>query len=513
MLSSWAIFLYFSFRFFYTLNSKFQSEVGKPMISPWKKQLPSNSLSDISINMIKALPPELSPTTMLTPFPGGRKHGCDLSDGRWVRDAGGGGTAYTNETCKWLPESKKCGKYGKKGGYVGWRWQPKVCELPRFVASEFFDIVKGRKLAFVGDSVARNQADSLVCLLSQMDTPKSFHKDDEDRFPVWYFESHDFTLMVFWTRFLIEGTERIINGSGSGVFDLYLDKIDKEWTKKLTFIDYAVISTGHWFFRKIYLHEGGKLIGCIYCSEKNISNIDVPFGLQKALKTALNFLNENKEYKDIFTLLRTFSPAHFENGTWHGGGYCNRTRPFDEGEVNLIGTYWEIHNLQVEEMNSIKAVGKRRNRGFELLDITKAMMMRPDAHPDTHWNNQWMRGYSDCVHWCMPGAVDMWNDILLTLLKKYRLQIDSTNADKEAVADSSIFCLFKALLDFVEKESLGCKRSSLSPVSSITRADPQQQGPLPFPPLPLTGEEDPRQGGEGSKGSRTPAGTRKVRAR
>lgn len=75
---------------------------------------------------------------------------------------------YTNQTCKIIPESKNCGKYGKKGDYERWRWQPSQCKLPRFDATEFLEISRGKRMAFVGDSVARNQADSLVCFLSQV---------------------------------------------------------------------------------------------------------------------------------------------------------------------------------------------------------------------------------------------------------------------------------------------------------------------------------------------------------
>ncbi|KAH0460914.1 hypothetical protein IEQ34_008489 [Dendrobium chrysotoxum] len=362
-------------------------------------------------------------------FIGGWKPGCDLSNGTWVRETGSS-HGYTNQTCKSLPESKNCGKYGKNGEYERWRWQPARCELPRFNAKEFLEISRGKRLAFIGDSVARNQADSLVCLLSETEIPKPFHKDQEDKFPIWHFESHNFTLMVMWTKFLVQGTERLINGSDSGVYDLHLDKIDQEWTKKLPFINHVVISSGHWFFRKIYLYEGGQLIGCIYCSEKIVRNNDPAFGLRKAFRKALQFLNKAEvSDPDSLIVLRTFSPAHFENGTWNGGGYCNRTRPFDESEINLTGTHWEIRKAQVEEINKIKIASRNAKRRFELLDITKAMMMRPDAHPDTNWNNQWMRGYSDCVHWCMPGAIDMWNDMLLTLLKKYLLEIGSRKAE------------------------------------------------------------------------------------
>ncbi|XP_020595079.1 protein trichome birefringence-like 18 [Phalaenopsis equestris] len=100
-------------------------------------------------------------------FNGGWKPGCDITNGSWVRD-NGSSHGYTNQTCKTLPESKNCGKYGKKGDYERWRWQPTRCELPRFSAVEFLEISRGKRMAFVGDSVARNQADSLVCFLSEV---------------------------------------------------------------------------------------------------------------------------------------------------------------------------------------------------------------------------------------------------------------------------------------------------------------------------------------------------------
>ena len=94
------------------------------------------------------------------------KVGCDLFDGKWVRDRWG--TAYTNRSCGTIPESKNCGKYGKEQGYVHWRWKPDGCELPRFDAKNFLRIVRGKRMAFVGDSVSRNQMESLLCLLSQV---------------------------------------------------------------------------------------------------------------------------------------------------------------------------------------------------------------------------------------------------------------------------------------------------------------------------------------------------------
>ncbi|XP_044328321.1 protein ALTERED XYLOGLUCAN 4-like [Triticum aestivum] len=91
---------------------------------------------------------------------------CDLFNGTWVRDLGG--PIYTNMTCPTIPDSKNCAKYGKQMDYVNWRWKPQGCDMARFQPQLFLNIVQGKTLAFAGDSIGRNQMESLLCLLSQV---------------------------------------------------------------------------------------------------------------------------------------------------------------------------------------------------------------------------------------------------------------------------------------------------------------------------------------------------------
>jgi xyloglucan O-acetyltransferase len=69
---------------------------------------------------------------------------------------------------------------------------------------------------------------------------------------------------------------------------------------------------------------------CIYCSEDNITSFDVTSAVQMALRSALNNLNNCQECGLQLTLVRTATPALFENGFWNTGGYCNRTEPLGE---------------------------------------------------------------------------------------------------------------------------------------------------------------------------------------
>ncbi|KAJ6727850.1 XYLOGLUCAN O-ACETYLTRANSFERASE 3 [Salix koriyanagi] len=197
-------------------------------------------------------------------------------------------------------------------GFLQWRWKPDGCELPRFDPRTFFEIVRGKTMAFIGDSVARNHVESLLCLLSSVSSCDSFpavnaeemplgiYKDTEDRSRTWYFPDSNFTLMVIWTRFLVLDEERLINGSATGVFDLHLDKMDRNWANKLPEIDYAILSDAHWFFRKNYLYENGKKLGCIFCGDPGIKILEIDSALQMVIKAVLNYINTCKRCREYF---------------------------------------------------------------------------------------------------------------------------------------------------------------------------------------------------------------------
>ncbi|XP_050225782.1 xyloglucan O-acetyltransferase 4 [Mercurialis annua] len=340
---------------------------------------------------------------------------CDLFKGQWIPDLKG--SQYTNSSCVTIPNSKNCLRHGRKDrDFLNWRWKPNKCDLPRFDSKAFLEIVRGKTMAFVGDSVARNHMESLLCLLSQEDIPVDAYKDNEDRNRIWHFPAYDFTLKIIWTKFFVAGEERMINGSSSGIYDLHLDRIDNNWGRDLHTLDYIIISNGHWFFRPIHLHIGSNVVGCVYCNEPNITDRGINFAVTMAFRAALSHINQCRKCKGMVTLLRTFSPSHFENGSWDTGGSCNRTAPFRKEKIDFTSREWELRNLQVEEIEKANRRGRQGKR-FKVLDITRTMLMRPDGHPGAFWGNKWMKGYNDCVHWCLPGPIDVWNDLLLGVLR------------------------------------------------------------------------------------------------
>lgn len=92
---------------------------------------------------------------------------CDLFTGEWVPNPEG--PYYTNVTCNAIQEHQNCLKFGRPDrGFLKWRWKPDDCELSVFDPASFLELMRGKSIAFVGDSVARNHMQSLICLLSRV---------------------------------------------------------------------------------------------------------------------------------------------------------------------------------------------------------------------------------------------------------------------------------------------------------------------------------------------------------
>ncbi|XP_049385282.1 protein trichome birefringence-like 19 [Solanum stenotomum] len=347
-----------------------------------------------------------------------RQQTCNIFVGKWVPYSKG--PYYTNETNCVIDDRQNCMKYGRPDSdFIHWRWKPNDCELPLFDATQFLQLVRGKTLAFVGDSLARNQMQSLVCLLANASIPVDVSETTDTRYRRWLYKDYNFTIMALWSPQLIKSYDTDPTGDPYySLMNLYLDKADDVWASQVDKADIVIISGGQWFFRPFLYYENDQLIGCHKCNQKNVTKHTHYYGYRMAFRTAFKTLLSMKKLKGRLVMLRPFSPAHFENGDWNNGGNCNRTRPFNNQEMKLDGYELKMYMIQLEEFKVAEKEGRKRGSvKFKLLDTTEAMVMRPDGHPNHygHWPHE--KKLPDCVHWCMPGPVDTWNELLLATLK------------------------------------------------------------------------------------------------
>ncbi|TYK04386.1 protein trichome birefringence-like 26 [Cucumis melo var. makuwa] len=360
---------------------------------------------------------------------------CDIFVGEWVEDSIG--PFYTNESCHFIESHQNCMRNGRPDtGYLHWRWNPAECELPRFNPGKFLRLMRNKSWAFVGDSIQRNHVQSLLCILSQYGSAfgdqspndnipqveeaiETYH-DEEYRSKKWHFPSHNFTLSVIWSPFLTKAAIfEDINGVSSSEIKLHLDELDEKWTSPYKDLDYVVFAGGKWFLKAAIYYENNTVTGCHNCLEKNMTDLGFAYAYRKAIGLVFDFITRS-DHK-AFVLFRTTIPDHFENGEWFSGGQCNRTVPFKGGEVEMKDVDVVMRNIELQEFDKVVKSGIGKAPTLKLLDTTRLSLLRPDGHPS--WYRQFHpfahgngKVQIDCLHWCLPGPIDSWNDLLFQLL-------------------------------------------------------------------------------------------------
>ncbi|XP_070041278.1 protein trichome birefringence-like 19 [Nicotiana tomentosiformis] len=199
---------------------------------------------------------------------------------------------------------------------------------------------------------------------------------------------------------------------------ILMNLIKNGQAKSMSSAIYVILNSGHWFSRLSVYYEKNQVVGCWRCGQPIITELPNYYGYKRVFKTPLKVINILENFKGTI-FVRTFAPSHFEGGEWNTGGNCLRKRPFTRNEIVLEGLNLEFYKSQVEEFWVAEKKGKIKGKNFKLLDTTQAMLLRPDGHPSRygHWPNENVVLYNDCVHWCLPGPIDSWNDFLLHMLK------------------------------------------------------------------------------------------------
>ncbi|XAR71335.1 hypothetical protein NMG60_11028543 [Bertholletia excelsa] len=299
---------------------------------------------------------------------------CDLFKGNWIPYFGG--SYYTNETKCYIDSRQNCQKHGRPDTeYLNWRWKPERCELPLFDATQFLQLR-------------------------------------------WFFKEYNFTLAQLWSTHLVK--TNYVTPWTEVPNDLYLDVADERWVGEIENFDFVIISSGQWFLRPLRSYEKGKLIGCHLCKEANGTNRGLYYAYRKAFRTSFRTLLSLPNFKGEI-ILRTITVSHVDHRKrkWNEAGDCTMTRPVTREEMKIDDIVSELYSIQLEELMDAQREGRKKGLKFRVLNVTEAMALRPDGHPSRygHWPHEIVHSRVDCVHWCLPGPIDAWNEIMLQMMK------------------------------------------------------------------------------------------------
>ncbi|CAI0400013.1 unnamed protein product [Linum tenue] len=333
--------------------------------------------------------------------------GCALFEGSWVRDDSY--PVYSSSTCSFIDPNFNCQVYGRPDfTYPKYRWKPLSCELPRFDGQQFLQRMSGKSLMFVGDSISRNQFESLICMIMASLPRTTTQLNGGDPLSSVKFLEYDVTISFYKSPYLVD----IVEEQGKRV--LKLDQISNNaavWRNA----DVLSFNTGHWW------NHQGQLQGWEYMETGGTyyKDMDRLTAMEKAMRAWGNWVDTHFERSNTRVFFLSTSPTHYDPSLWSAGATAATKNCYGETSPVSGTTY---PGAFPDQLKVVEEVIQEMRRPAYLLDITMLSGLRKDAHPSIYSGDlspqqraNPLRG-ADCSHWCLPGLPDTWNQLFYTAL-------------------------------------------------------------------------------------------------
>lgn len=345
-----------------------------------------------------------------------QKKECDYKNGQWVPDDHR--PLYSGLRCKrWLSESWNCRLTQRKDfAYEKFRWQPEGCKMPVFQPAQFLRRMQDKTIAYVGDSLGRQMFQSMMCMVAASQKDHSDIEDVGSKYGLvlkqrakrpdgwaYRFRRTNTTILYYWSSTLCD-LEPLKPSNPAAGYAMHLDRPPSFLDRNLHRFHVLVLNTGHHWNR-------GKLKANKW--EMYVSGAPNNNRKTAVIWKAKNFTIHNvikwldaklPSYPHLKVFYRSLSPRHFFNGEWDTGGTCDNTDPLAMGN--------KVFQNHSEDADAETAVKGTRIR---LLDITALSRLRDEGHV-SRYSIRATPGVQDCLHWCLPGVPDTWNEILATQL-------------------------------------------------------------------------------------------------
>ncbi|KAJ0102951.1 hypothetical protein Patl1_04933 [Pistacia atlantica] len=320
---------------------------------------------------------------------------CNMFIGRWIHDESY--PLYDSAACPFIEHEFTCTKNGRPDlDYTKYRWQPRDCNLTRFNGLSFLEKFRGKSIMFVGDSLSRNQWQSLTCMLHSSVPNARYNLSRVGDVSIFTFTDYRVKVMLDRNVYLVDTVQEKIGRV------LKLDSIagGKLWKQ----IDMLIFNTWHWWSRRgptqpwDFIQVGNEIL----------KDMDRMVAFEKALTTWGQWVDANIDPSKSQVFFQGISPSHYNGTLWNEP----RAKNCLGQKQPLLGSTYP--GGLPPAVAVLKGALSKIKKPVTLLDITNLSLLRKDGHPSIYGLGG--RTGMDCSHWCLEGVPDTWNEILYNLI-------------------------------------------------------------------------------------------------
>ncbi|KAG0456495.1 hypothetical protein HPP92_024283 [Vanilla planifolia] len=335
------------------------------------------------------------------PLPRTQSKICNLFEGKWVYDPQRY-PLYSEKECPFLSQQVNCQKNGRPDSdYMHWRWEAQGCRIPRFNGTDMLERLRGKRVVIVGDSLNRNQWESLACLLYSSLPPSRTIVKNGASYKLFQAMDYKSSVEFYWSPFLVNVEE-----TQTGDKVLKLDHMPPE-SRRWKGAHVLVFNTAHWWT------HSGRMRSWKYYERKGklVEEMKRDYAYEIAMRTWARWIDRHVNSSRTRVFFRSVSPEH-KRTNLH---WCyNQTNPITS--ERYIKTF-------PSSMASIleRTIQEMRTR-VTYLNVTGLSELRRDGHTSLYTTRKGViltneerkspEKYADCSHWCLPGIPDTWNTLL-----------------------------------------------------------------------------------------------------